>query len=112
MAAAALLVYGALSLLALAAYVNVAAQIWTWKSLLVLVCSIVAGVCGALVLVRGATQSNLAAGLTVMLLGALRVGDPYDWNWASWVILISTLVLAAPVARAVWVIHEIDRLSG
>ena len=110
LAAASLGIYSALSLLALAAYLSVAFEPWTWKSLLVLVCAIAAAVDGAL-LVRKPAQAHVAMGLTVMGLSTLRVGDPYVWNWASFAILIGTLVLSLPVLRALFMMREIDRMT-
>jgi hypothetical protein len=111
-AAASLLVFGGISLLLLAAWLSVAADVWTWRSLLVLVCGITGAADGAWMLLRGATPAHVAGGLTVMLLSTLRVGDPWEWNWASWTILIGTLVLAIPLVRALWIMREIDRLHG
>ena len=112
LAAICLFLYAALSLLVLLAYLSVAFDPWTWKSILVLVCAVAAAADGALILFRSASQAHMAGGLTVMALSTLRVGDPWDWNWASWTILLVTLVLSFPLIRALFVMREIDRMSA
>jgi hypothetical protein len=112
LAAICLFLYAGLSLLVLLAFVSVAFDPWTWKSILVLVCALAAAVDGALLLFRRATQAHIAGGLTVMALSTLRVGDPWDWNWASWTILIVTLLLSVPLIRALFVMREIDRMTA
>lgn len=112
LAAISLLVFAALSLLVLLMFWSVAADPWTWKSGLVLICSLTAGLDGVLLLVHRASQAHVAGGLTLMALSTLRVGDPWDWNWASWTILIATLLLAIPLLRALFVMREIDRMNA
>ena len=110
-AVAAMLVYAGISLVGLVFYV-LSGVPWSWRTVLVVVSIVVSAVCAALMVRTRPLQAHAAASLTVMALAALRVGEPYDWNWASWFVLLSTAALAVPVVRALLVMQQIDRMHG
>jgi len=110
-AALALLVFAGIWVIGLLAYWGAGIP-WSWRTVLVLVATLVTAICGVLMLTTRPLQAHVAAGLTVMALSLLRVGDPYDWGWASWFILVSTLVLTMPLIRALLVMQQFDRMHG
>jgi hypothetical protein len=57
------------------------------------------------------SQAVFAGGVAVMSVSALRVGDPWDWTNASWVIVIGTCLLVMPVLRALLVVRQIDQIT-
>lgn len=106
-----MLVHAGLWAIGLVAYA-MAGIPWSWRTFLVIVATLVSGACGILMLKMRPLQAHAAASLTVMLLGLLRVGDPYEWGWASWFIILSTLGLSVPIVRALLVMQQFDRMHG
>ncbi len=85
---------------------------WSWRTVLVVIATLVTAASGVLMLKMRPLQAHAAASLTVMLLGLLRVGDPYTWGWASWFIIVSTLGLSIPIVRALLVMQQFDRMHN
>ena len=106
-----MLAFGGIWMIGLFAYVGAGVP-WSWRTVLVIISTFVTTVCGVLMLKMRPLQAHAAASLTVMLLGLLRVGDPYEWGWASWFIIVSTLALSVPIVRALLVMQQFDRMHG
>jgi len=110
-AVAAMFVYAGISLVSLVLFL-LAEIPWSWRAVLVVGGLLVSGISAVLMIRMRPSQAHVAATLTVMALSVLRVGEPYDWGWASWFIILSTLALAAPLVRALLVMQQFDRMHG
>lgn len=110
-AAAAMFAYAGIWVVGLFAYFAAGVP-WSWRTVLVVIATLVTAGCGVLMVKHRPLQAHAAASLTVMLLGLLRVGDPFEWGWASWFIIVSTLALAVPIIRALLVMQQFDRMHG
>lgn len=108
---AALFVYAGIWLGGLFLYL-VAGVPWSWRTVLVVISILVTGISGVLMMRMRPLQAHVAASLTVMGLSVLRVGEPYAWGWASWFIILSTVVLVIPLVRALLVMQQFDRMHG
>jgi hypothetical protein len=110
LAAVALFLLAGILFLGLLGWFRTVADPWTWQSVLTLVCGVAAAALGVLAL-RRPSQAVFAGGVAIMSVSALRVGDPWDWTNASWVIVIGTCLLVMPVLRALLVVRQIDQIT-
>ena len=110
-AVAALFVYAGIWIGGLFLYL-LAGVPWSWRTVLVVISVLVTGASAVLMIRMRPLQAHVAASLTVMALSLLRVGEPYEWGWASWFIIISTLLLILPLVRALLVMQQFDRMHG
>ena len=96
-AAIALLVFSAVTTLALGAGFYSAAHPWSWRTIVALVCDVLALAAGALVW-RAPSRTHVVAGAAIMVLSLVRVVGA--WTIASVMLFVITAVLLVPLARA------------
>jgi hypothetical protein len=94
-----MLVLAALTLVGVAAYFFSAPEPWTWRSLVALATLPFCVLCAGL-LWRAPTRENAGAALLVIGFSLLRIGPPSDWTRATCVLVVVTIVIAAPVLWA------------
>lgn len=108
LASIALLVFGALTTLALVAWFQQDADdLWTWRSILTATCAFAAVTTSALVW-RGPTRLNVHAGGAAMAASLLRIGLPQDWTWRTFVLVAVTLILLIPIVHLSIVLKRDD----
>ncbi len=99
-AAIAMLVLAGLTSIGVAAFfAKYAADPWTWRSLVGLATIPFSLVC-AFLLWRFPTRENAGAALLVIGFSLVRIGLPDEWTTATGVIVVISVLLAAPVAWA------------
>jgi hypothetical protein len=98
-AAIAMLVLAGLTLIGLAAFFVSTADPWTWRSLVALATLPFCLLCAGL-LWRAPTRENAGAALLVIGFSLARIGLPSDWTRATYVLLVITILVAAPVVWA------------
>jgi hypothetical protein len=100
-ASVALLVFSGVSTVFLVAWLATGAPLFQWKALLTALCALLGLVLSAL-LWRSPTRTLSGIGLLLMLLSVLRIGMPSEWNGFSFALLSLTLILAMPLANAIF----------
>lgn len=105
LASIALLVFGALTSLALAGWFAGDEGVWSWKSVLAGGSSVLAVTTSALVW-RAPTRTHALMGIAVMLFSLARVGAPSEWTWRSLELVALTFVLLMPLAHAALVLRN------
>jgi len=95
----AMLLLAALTCVGLAAYFAQNKDPWTWRGLVALATIPFSLVCAGL-LWKFPTRENASASLLVIAFSLVRIGLPDEWTRATFVIIVITLLLAAPVAWA------------
>ncbi len=98
-AALAMLAFSALTWIALAAWFKVAAEPWTWRSI-VTIFAAAASLTTSVLVWRAPSRPHAIAGVVVMLLSLVRVGGPGDWSWTSFLMILITGLLMVPIVRA------------
>ena len=98
-AAIALLVWSALTVVALAAWFAQPHAGLTWKSLVAGVCALF-GLAASLLIWRVPSRGNAVLGILVMLASLLRIGGPSEWSWVSFALVAVTFVLLMPLVHA------------
>ena len=96
-AALALLVFSAVTTLALGAWFYSAANPWSWRTIVALVCDALALAASALVW-RAPSRTHVVAGAAIMALSLVRVVGA--WTIASAVLFAITAALLVPLVRA------------
>lgn len=99
LASIALLVFGALTAIALVGWFAQAGASFTWKSGLALGAAVAAIATSALVW-RLPSRPFAVLGLVVMLSSLARIGPPGDWTWMSFALVTLTFVLMMPLVHA------------
>ncbi len=99
-AAIAMFALAFITLVGVAAYFSSTPEPWTWRGLVALATIPFCLVCAAL-LWRFPTRENAGAALLVIAFSLARIGFPDDWTRATYVLVVITIALAAPVVWAV-----------
>ena len=95
----AMLVLAGLTCIGVAAYFATHGDPWTWRSLVGLATIPFSIVCAGL-LWKFPTRENAAASLLIIAFSLVRIGLPDEWTTATYVIILITAVIAAPVVWA------------
>ena len=95
----AMLVLAGLVTIGVAAFFATHKDPWTWRGLVGLATIPFSLVCAGL-LWKFPTRENASASLLVIAFSLVRIGLPDEWTRATFVIIVITLLLAAPVAWA------------
>jgi hypothetical protein len=98
-AVVAMLLLAALTCVGVAAYFAQYKDPWTWRSLVALATIPFSVVCAGLMW-KFPTRENASASLLVIAFSLVRIGLPDEWTTATFVIIVITLVIAAPVVWA------------
>jgi hypothetical protein len=103
-ASMALLLFGALTALALVAWFQKSPGAWNWKSVLT-VASVAGAVATSALVWRMPSRIHAILGIVVMLGSLLRIGPPAEWTWASFALVAVTFVLLMPLVHAAIVLR-------
>ncbi len=95
----ALLLFAALSAIALVGWFHGNTQPWNWKSLLTIACAGLAVTTSALQW-RAPSRGHAIMGIVVMLASLARIGAPHDWTWVSFTLVAITFLLMLPLVQA------------
>ena len=98
-AAIAMAALAALTTVGVLAYFTRATDPWTWRGLVALATIPFSLVCAGL-LWRAPTRENAGAALLVIAFSLVRVGLPAEWTGATYVLMLLTVIVAAPVVWA------------
>lgn len=104
-ASVALLAFGALTAFALVGWFYLNPSPWNWKSILAVVCAVLAVAASALVW-RSPARGPAVIGIAAMLASLARVGMPGEWNWRSLALIAITFVLLMPIVHAAIVLRK------
>jgi len=107
LASLALLLFSALTAVALIGWFKGNPVPWNWKSILALGCAVLAVTSSALMW-SSPSRSHAVIGSVVLLASLARIGAPGDWTWASFALVAATFVLLMPVVHAAIVIRSSD----
>jgi len=106
-ASIALLLFSALTGLALVGWFHRNDQPWSWKSVLAAGCALLAVTTSALVW-KTPTRNHAVLGIIVMLVSLARIGSPAEWTWVSFALVAVTFVLLMPLVHAAIVLRPDD----
>jgi hypothetical protein len=95
----AMLVLVALTCIGVAAYFAQNKDPWTWRGLVAIATIPFSLVCAGLMW-KFPTRENASASLLVIAFSLVRIGLPDEWTTATYVLIVITLLIAAPVAWA------------
>jgi hypothetical protein len=104
-ASAALLVFSALTSLALIGWLRQPDAVWGWKSVLAAGCALGAVATSAL-LWRIPSRPRAVVGSAIMLTSLARIGPPAEWTWASFALVAITFVLLMPLVHAAIILPD------
>jgi hypothetical protein len=104
-ASTSLLLFSALTTLALVGWARLPDAVWSWKSLLAAGCAATGVVMSAL-LWRVPSRVLAVLGMAVMLASLLRIGTPAEWTWVSFALVALTFVLLMPLVHAALVLQD------
>ena len=98
-AAIAMAVLAGITTIGVLAYFTRTTDPWTWRGLVALATIPFSLVCAGL-LWRAPTRENAGAALLVIAFSLVRVGLPAEWTGATYVLMLLTVIIAAPVVWA------------
>jgi hypothetical protein len=103
-AAASLLVFSALTTVALFAWLSRAPEPWSWRAIIATFTAIF-GLTSSALIWRIPSRVTCWLGVLVMAFSLVRIGPPDDWTWVSFTLLMITVLLMIPLVHAALVLR-------
>jgi hypothetical protein len=103
-AAAALLLFSALTTVALFAWFARAPEPWDWRALVTMFTAML-GLTSSALIWRIPSRLTCWSGVGVMAFSLVRIGPPDDWTWVSFTLLMVTFLLMIPLVHAALVLR-------
>jgi hypothetical protein len=100
-----LLLFSALTTVALIGWFHHNPAPWNWKSVLAMGCAGLGVTTSALVW-RAPSRGHAIMGILVMLASLARIGPPAEWTWVSFTLVAATFVLLMPLVHAAIVMRS------